>query len=306
MLEALARALEINASPLVLDDLQWADSSSLEFLVFFSSRQQIRVFGTYRSNEVSGVLEQTLHSLRSNQNLEIIELKALGHAQMRELLADLIGISHGPERFAKWLAERSGGNVFFALEMLRSMFETGMLEVRDGDWHTALDEITNDYSELEVPPAVAQLIARRFARLSEGAQRLLGVASVLARGLNPKLLSGLVGLSEWAVIELLEEAEQHGFLQTDRFSHDLFRQCLYQQLPEIKRQYLHGKVAEALEGLSEPLVLAEHWRKAGQLERAWKLELVELVTAATEKVTRQKLSTAADQDLIEASIKEVA
>jgi DNA-binding SARP family transcriptional activator len=275
LLEALARVLEADLTPLVMDDLQWADSSSLELLVFLVHRGKSRVYGAYRANEIGTTLEQTVNSLGSSGNLTTIHLPAFEMNAMRELLADLIGIAEGPERFSRWLFIRSNGNVFFALEMLKSLFENGVLEVRDGDWHTSLDEITSDYSELEVPPRVAQLIARRFARFSDATQRLLNMASVIGTGFDAKLLSSLVGLSEMAVIESLEEAEQHGFLQGNRFGHDLFRQCLYQQLPALKKQYFHASVARALEGQAQPLVLAEHWRKAGELEQAWKLELIE-------------------------------
>jgi DNA-binding SARP family transcriptional activator/tetratricopeptide (TPR) repeat protein len=275
LLEALARLLEADLTPLVMDDLQWADSSSLELLVFLAHRDKSRVYGAYRANEIGANFEQTLNSLSSSGNLTTIHLPAFEVNAMRELLADLIGIPEGPERFSRWLFTRSNGNVFFALEMLKSLFENGVLEVRDGDWHTALDEITTDYSELEVPPRVAQLIARRFARLSDATQRLLNMACVVGAGFDARFLSGLVGLSEMAAIEGLEEAEKHGFIIANGFSHDLFRQCLYKELPTLRRQYLHASVAQALEGRAQPLVVAEHWRKAEQLEQAWKLELIE-------------------------------
>jgi DNA-binding SARP family transcriptional activator len=227
LLEALARLLEAESKPLVFDDLQWADSSSLELLTFLVHRGKNQMYGTYRVHEKGAILEQTLNGLSSSGKLETLQLNALDADAMRDLLADLIGITEGPERFSRWLATRSNGNVFFALEMLKSLFENGVLEVRDGDWHTALDEITNDYSELEVPPRVAQLIARRFARLSENSQRLLSVASVIGANFEPKWLANLTELSQMATIDALEEAEKHGFVTGNRFSHDLFRQILY-------------------------------------------------------------------------------
>lgn len=154
LLEALTRVLEESAKALVVDDLQWADSSSLELLTFLVHRGKSQMYGAYRIHEKSAILERTLSGLSSSGKLETITLNALDVNAMRDLLADLIGIPEGPERFSRWLATRSNGNVFFALEMLKSLFENGVLEVRDGDWYTALDEITNDYSELEVPPRV--------------------------------------------------------------------------------------------------------------------------------------------------------
>jgi DNA-binding SARP family transcriptional activator/tetratricopeptide (TPR) repeat protein len=273
LLEALARLLEADARVLVFDDLQWADSSSLELLTFLVHRGKNQIYGAYRLHEKGAMLEQTLHGLSASGKLETHHLQALDVNAMRDLLADLIGIVEGPERFSKWLSTRSNGNVFFALEMLKSLFENGVLEIRDGDWHTALDEITNDYSELEVPPRVTQLIARRFARLNENTQRLLSLASVVGASFETKSLASLTGLSQIATIDALEEAEKHGFVIGQRFSHDLFRQILYQQIPSAKREYFHGIVAQAINGQVESLIVAEHWRKAGQLTQAWKLEL---------------------------------
>ncbi len=273
LLEALARVLEADSKALVFDDLQWADSSSLELLVFLVHRGKNQIAGAYRVHEKGTMLEQILNGLNSSGKLETVSLNALDVNAMRDLLADLIGIAQGPERFAKWLSTRSNGNVFFALEMLKSLFENGVLEVRDGDWHTALDEISNDYSELEVPSRVTQLIARRFARLSENTQRLLSVASVIGASFETKLLANLTELSPIAAIEALEEAEKHGFVLDNRFCHDLFRQILYQQIPSVKRQYFHASLAQAMIGQTDALIVAEHWRKAGQLENAWKLEL---------------------------------
>ncbi len=273
LLEALTRLLEADAKVLVFDDLQWADSSSLELLAFLVHRGKSKIYGAYRVHEQGAILAQTLNGLSSSGKLETLHLKALGANAMRDLLADLIGIPEGPERFSRWLATRSNGNVFFALEMLKSLFENGVLEVRDGDWYTALDEITNDYSELEVPPRVTQLIARRFARLGENTQRLLSMASVIGSSFETKLLASLSELSPMATLDALEEAEQHGFVIANRFCHDLFRQILYQQIPSAKREFLHASLAQAISGQVESLVVAEHWRKAGQLRKAWKLEL---------------------------------
>jgi DNA-binding SARP family transcriptional activator len=274
LLEALSRVLEADSKTLVFDDLQWADSSSLELLIFLVHRGKSQIYGAYRLHEKGAMFEQTLTGLSSSGKLETITLNALDVNAMRDLLADLIGIVEGPERFSRWLSTRSNGNVFFALEMLKSLFENGVLEVRNGDWHTALDEITSDYSELEVPPRVTQLIARRFARLTENTQRVLSVASVIGASFETKLLASLTELSQIAAIEALEEAEKHGFVTANRFCHDLFRQILYQQIPTTKREYFHANLAQALEGRSDSLIVADHWRKAGQLEQAWKLEVI--------------------------------
>ncbi len=267
LLEAFARTLEAIQTPLVADDLQWADVATLELLVFLAARNTVRLICAYRSTEVAPNLNAALHSLRSSLAHEI-KLRALGPDDMRALLAHLIGLDAGPERFASWLCKASGGNVFFALEILRALFENGTLEERDGVWHSALDEITRDYSELAVPSRVAQVVERRVLRLSEPTRRVLQAASVIREDFSPKLLSGVVGLSEFAVLESLEEAEEAGLVVNERFQHDLTRQSVYRNLSDARRKILHLRVAQGLDGTGEAVVVAQHWLEAEQYDQA--------------------------------------
>jgi tetratricopeptide (TPR) repeat protein len=268
LLEALALYFERLSTPLVFDDLQWADAATLEWLVFMAARARVRLYGTYRSNEVSETLASTFSGLRSGGWLETISLGPLGAQAVSGLLAHLSNVPEGPPLFSTWLFELSAGNPFYLLETLKSLFESGQLWVEDGRWHSHLDDVTKDYSELEIPSAVAELIMRRLKRLPEAAQRALEVASVIREGIGPSQIATIAGLSEWAAAGALASAEEAGLLKENNFAHDLVRQTLYQKLPSSHRKFLHKKVAEALEGNSAPLVVAEHYFEAGEVEKA--------------------------------------
>lgn len=269
LLEALARSLEARSRPLIVDDLQWADPATLELLVVLARRGTARVVGAYRVDEVGAGLERILAALAASGHLEILHLEPLSPAEVRDLLADLIGVPEGPETFAAWLARHSGGNPFFALETLKMLFENGVLEAREGAWHSPVDEITIDYRELAVPTRVARLVERRLRRLSEPARRIVQTASVMREDFAPELLARVVGLSEFAVLDALEELEGTGFVVDVRFQHDLTRQSVYGGMAERRRQLLHRAVAEGLEGQAEPLLVAEHWFQAGEPRRAY-------------------------------------
>jgi DNA-binding SARP family transcriptional activator len=275
--EALALVLEANSSPLVFEDIQWADEGTLEILIFLASRQKLKLYASYRSNETTPRLLSTLQSLHSSRTSEDIKLGALSAHDIQALLANLIGIKKGPERFSQWLSERSGGNPFFALETLKSLFENGILNVKNGQWHSQLDDITQDYTELEVPLSISELIERRLSRLSDSTRRVVQAASVMREGFTPKLLSQIVGLSEWGVLEALEEAEANSIVQTTRFAHDLLRQSIYKSLAQTRRKLLHGQVAEVLQDQAEPMILAEHYAEAGEIEKSvdYRLKAVE-------------------------------
>ncbi|MBO1435928.1 AAA family ATPase [Meiothermus sp. CFH 77666] len=267
LLEALARALA-PAGRLLFDDLQWADEGTLELLLYLHSRGQPWA-GAYRSHEVGPALAKAIEALRGS-GAEELALEPLAAPSVQALLADLIGVEEGPPVFAGWLHGQTGGNPFFALETLKALFENGVLRAEQGQWHTDLDEVTRDYSELQIPPKVAEVIRRRVGRLSEPALRVVQAASVVGEGFGPRLLAGVTGLSEWAVLGGLEEAETLGLMQSAQFTHDLIRQGVYSDLPSSRRTMLHSTVAQSL-GEADPALRARHHQAAGELERASRL-----------------------------------
>jgi hypothetical protein len=142
----------------------------------------------------------------------------------------MIGVPEGPPRFSAWLHQRTGGNPLFVVETLKMLLERGTLEVADGNWRTDLDGLTNDYSEITVPPGVVQVIRQRVDDVSEPAQRVLEMSSVLGEVWDAARLAPLVDMKPWGVLLALEELEAHGLLEGGGFSHDLVRTAVYDRL----------------------------------------------------------------------------
>jgi tetratricopeptide (TPR) repeat protein len=265
LLEALTRALA-QVDPIIFDDLQWADEGTLELFLSLSNQDK-RLMATYRTHEVGASLNKALEALRSKGG-EAIALQPLSSHAVQTLLADLMQSEDGPPVFSGWLHGKTGGNPFFALETLKALFENGVLRTEGREWHTDLDEMTQDYSELQVPPKVAEVVQRRVGRLSEPALRVVQAASVVGEGFTPKLLSSVSGLSEWAALDGVEEVVNSGMIAGSRFAHDLIRQGVYGSLQEQRRLVLHTRVAEELQGKAEAALVAEHWFAAGQKAQA--------------------------------------
>jgi DNA-binding SARP family transcriptional activator len=99
LLEALALVFEAATTPLVFDDLQWADAATLEWLLFMAARGKVRLHGSYRNTEVSETLAASLSSLRSAGWLTVLELEPLGAETVTQLLAQLSGSDEGPPLF---------------------------------------------------------------------------------------------------------------------------------------------------------------------------------------------------------------
>ena len=264
--EALARAIDAAAGPLVIDDIQWADPATVELVAYLAQRGT-RVFASCRAGEMGPDLRRTFDALRSRELLTLVPVEPLDEAGIRELLADLTGRPRGPVLFSRWLWRRSAGNPLFALESLRALFEAGVLRAGADGWETDIDDLTSDYTELDVPPVVAEVIRRRLGFLDGSTVRLLEVAAVFGGGFDARRLTGIAGLSPLATADALGEAERAGFIADGGFRHDLLRESIYADVPSARRRLLHALAAEA-SSADGPGVSAEHWFLAGDTSRA--------------------------------------
>ena len=273
----------------VLDDLHWADVSSLQLLVFLSRQLHdaaALVIGTYRDVEVvlgDHPARPLLAELAGQA--ELIRLTGLTADEVGQLIekvcgqcpqAPLIQTVHG----------RTGGNPFFAQQVAR------LLAAQGG----SLDQVP----VAGVPPAVGEVVARRLARLPGPVVDLLAVASVAGRRAPVAMVAAIAGVPTEAAVSLLDSAVRAAVVEHDepgciRFSHDLFRDVLYDGLPAPRRSALHLSVAgllELLEGVAASAEIAHHRGMAwplGDRDRA----VTALARAAREAVARTAFDEAA-------------
>lgn len=261
-----ARAPPGDAFALLLDDLQWADNPTLEWLAYLAATSRFRVLATFRQGEAGPALARLLDHLESSGRGVVVELEPLAELHTGALLAQLGGAPPAP-RLRRELHAASGGNPFFLLQLLEALLETGALRrTADGDRLdlAALDALPRLPA---LPRKVAALVRRRVEHLGDAARRVLEAASVVRAGFDVALLAPLAGLSDVATAQALARAERAGIVHGDRFRHDLFREALYAALPSGHRRFLHRRIAEALPS-DRALVAAEHWWWAGESRRA--------------------------------------
>ncbi|MGH9010964.1 MAG: ATP-binding protein [Acidimicrobiia bacterium] len=266
-------------SPLVLalDDLHWADRGTvamLRHLARFASKHRILLLGTYRDAEVDRghPLTEAMSAFPRETSYEAIRLEGLGVDGVTRLLTGVAEHEISEKVGAVW-AEETEGNPFFVNELLRHLIQEGKLyRGPDGRW-TA----TGPLRDLGIPRTVRDLVGRRLSRLSEPANRLLGVAAAFEGAFRFDLIAEVAELTEATALDALDEALAGQLVQPAgdgdacAFAHAVVRHTIYAELSPPRRLRLHRRVAEALEAAygSEPSpiqageIAAHYHRSAG-------------------------------------------
>jgi tetratricopeptide (TPR) repeat protein len=247
----------------LLDDLHWADRSSvalLRHLVRLAATERLLLIGTYRDVDLDRAhpLADALAAWPREAGYEQLRIDGLD----AEDVAAFLTVSGGQEVElnvgVSWAAE-TGGNPFFILELLRHLHEEGKIyRGIDGRWKAAAS-----LRDLALPVAARDVALRRVARLSDEARRLLVVASAFEGAFRFEMVADLAGLAEEPGLDALEEAvgarilEPSGDSETYAFTHAVIRHALYDGVVPSRRSRLHRRVAEALEAAATPANPAE-------------------------------------------------
>jgi len=247
-----------------IDDLHWAEQSTLDLLSFLTvgqRRERILLVVTYRDDEpVSGPLPSALLELQRSPFMSRIPLAPFTPAELADLLESATG-APVPEATVQRIADLSGGNAFFAEELLAAQ---------------GLDRAG------ALPARVRDVVLLRVATLSPDAQEVVRTAAVVGRRVSHALLAATAGLPKGRLLAALRELVAGRILvvETDRayrFRHALAQDAVYSDLLPGERAHLHAAIAAALSDdphvVDEPPsagagVIAYHWDAAGDADRA--------------------------------------
>ncbi len=276
---SLLAAASVEAPILViLDDLHWAERSTLSLLrhlVASPLEMRVLVVGTYRDSDISrgDALSDALAALWRTPGVDRLALVGLDDRSVFALLEAAAGYALDDDvaDLAGALCRETDGNPFFAREIVRHLAETGAIfQDEDGRWHANFD-----LADVRLPESVREVVGQRVARLGNEAQRVLSTAAVVGRQFDLDLVARLTDRDEDELLDLLEEAieaavitEVAGRGERFTFSHALIQRTLYEDLGSARRGRLHRRVAEALEdvcgedGGDRVGELAHHWGAA--------------------------------------------
>ena len=234
---------------LVVEDLQWADTASVELLRQIVDRLDDRPLMLLASlRPQSGDRPLTLNRAAH----AIIRLTPLSDTQTEALLAGLFGVSSSviPAGLCARIVTRVGGNPLYVQEVVRGLIADGVL-ARDGDRWTC----RADGTSVEVPVTLQALLLSRLDRLPSDERRLIQEASVLGPVFDESLLRTVATdplgvearLNRLVDAGLLREIGRDAASLRYRFEHALVQEVLYQNLLVSRRVELHGRAGTGLE-----------------------------------------------------------
>jgi DNA-binding SARP family transcriptional activator len=253
---------------LFLDDAQWCDEPSLEWLQYlFAVEPDARLLVVFcvRTGEFGGQpFARTCADLLAKGYAHPIDLARLSAAESIQLASQSAAHPLDDATLAR-LAARSAGVPFFIIEWVR------MLDAAQATPATAV--LPRSVLLESVPATVSATILHRLAFLAPPARQLLDAAAVIGARFAQTLLRQVDRLSEDAHLHALDELQRHALILRERgdcyaFSHELVRDVIYQQLSEGRRRHLHRQIAEAMAGLYAADLTSVSQQIAEHLERA--------------------------------------
>ncbi|MFB2917128.1 trifunctional serine/threonine-protein kinase/ATP-binding protein/sensor histidine kinase [Aerosakkonema funiforme] len=268
--------------PLVifLDDLQWADSPSLnliQLLMVNEDQGYLLLIGAYRDNEVSPAhpLMMKLKEIsKSEAVVNTITLAPLSHVKLNQLVADTLKCSEDSAFSLSQLIDRkTQGNPFFATQFLKSLHQDKLIEfnLSEGCWQCDISQI----NQQTLTDDVVEFMVVQLQRLPKSTQSVLKLAACIGNSFDLQTLAIVCQLSDveaatdlWAALQadlILPQSDIYKFYQGEdneqlrrenqstsqqiaqyRFLHDRVQQAAYSLIPEEQKQATHLEIARLL------------------------------------------------------------
>jgi DNA-binding CsgD family transcriptional regulator len=260
-------ASEKRAIVICIEDIHWADPTTLEFLAFLATRivtDRILIVATYRDDEIEATpaspVAAALARLFRASTVERIALRPLDEKEMLVLVDSALSIrERPPESAVRRVVARAEGNPFYAEELLETLLDGGGSD--------------------DLPHSIEGMVLERFAALDEDERRVVQYGAVLGYRFDPDLLREILPIEEGTLARALRHAcernlvvEEPGAQLRFRFRHALTHEAIAGRMLEFEARPLHARVAQLLESLPEtsrrPGEIAYHWWKAKDPARA--------------------------------------
>jgi predicted ATPase/class 3 adenylate cyclase len=280
----LANLCERAPTVICIEDLHWADPSSVELLrnILSDSRDPAIFLCIYRPS----FSLFTSHQASSINSYREIRLHDLSMTDAQSMMESLLKTDAVPGDLKRFIRDRVEGNPFYMEEAINSLLETETLVSEDGSW-----KLTKPLIEVNIPSTVQGVISARLDRLETETKRILQEASVIGRAFLYEILKRITELKE-QIDRSLTGLERLDLIRTRTlqpdleyiFKHALTQEVVYNGLLRKGRQNIHEKIGQVMEQLFHDRLpefyetLAYHYKQGQSL-----LKAVDYLTKAGEK-----------------------
>ncbi len=247
---------------LFLDDLQWADSATLQLLFYVArniKESRVLIVCAYRPAELDIVpgeehqLTQMLRRLRQEKLYSTINLANLSPEDVAEMVKSILEVEEAPEGFLKKLYDMSEGNPFFIEEVLKSLMDEGIIRRHAHIWDAGVD-----LSSVRIPTSIKDVISHRIARMDERTKKALRFASVIGTRFQFDVLQQVTEMDSEELLDILDHLNELDIIKEDTsrpdeeifiFGHKQTRVVIYEGMSKSRTRVLHKKVGEIIERL---------------------------------------------------------
>jgi tetratricopeptide (TPR) repeat protein len=262
----LQEASRLRPFVLFLDDLHWADVSTIDVLNYLAGRldqMRVLVLATYRPADMTLAQHPFLairDELGAHGVLGEIPLGFLERRDVERYLAMMFPQHRFPPSLAELIHSKTEGSPLFMADVVRYLRDSGSIVERDGAWVLARTEAD---AFRELPASIRSMIARKIERLDETDRKLLVAASVQGHEFDSTVIAEAIEMDPADVEDRLDVLEQiHVFVKRVKehefpdltlslqyqFVHVLYQNALYGSLQPTRRAALSGRVARSLVG----------------------------------------------------------
>ena len=254
---------------LALEDLQWADEATVEALAQVALQVRdapLLCCGTARSEGRPHLLGDTFRHLEAQGALQRLPLADFSLDDTARLAGEMLSWHPPDPRFAGRLYQETQGNPFFIIEVLKGLYEEGLLRWDPrGQWDVSRIVRSGDELDWPLPRGMRQAVQRRLERIPPRGMHLLEIMAVLGNETDLDLLRRASGWKKAAVLESTDDLLRRQLLVESgddlRFAHEVFRQVIYRGIHAARRRELHDQAGQALAHLHPERVeeLAQHF-----------------------------------------------
>ncbi|MHC1685845.1 MAG: diguanylate cyclase [Clostridiaceae bacterium] len=264
-----------------LDDLQWCDQSSVEFinyLLTLDDMESFMVVGCYRDNEVKEEhpLYNSLNELRKSDKAEAFVVKPLGENNVVNILMDTLHCNEEQvQSLAKIIHKKTQGNPFFVRSLLLHLYTSGFIRYSEEMYQWQWDD--NEIQNIAISDNIVDFMINQILKLSPRTQSLLKVAAlvgttfnleILAATLNIDALEVAVGLKEAVDSEIIiPESDYYNIVSMIsfkdvyidfKFTHDRVQQACAALIEEEAQKKLHLKIGNIIKKNIPVSMLRDH------------------------------------------------